>query len=336
MNVVDTLDRPLKDLRLSVTDRCNYRCNYCMPFDEYAWSPKEELLTYEELVRLVGIFLELGVEKVRLTGGEPLVRSDLEDLVRALSVLDGLDDLSLTTNGSLLGDKAVRLREAGLGRINVSLDTLRPERFAELTRRGDLGQVLDGIDRAEAAGLAPIKINTVVMRGVNDDEILDLVEYCRDRGFEMRFIEFMDVGNANKWSMERTVTKREILETVGRRYPLSAVGRPDGRAPAEEFRFRDTGQVLGIIGSVTEPFCSSCTRARMTADGRFVTCLFSESGFDLRTPMRGGASDQELGRMIAGVWNRRDDRYSDRRWESIRQGKPVSAGRKIEMITLGG
>ncbi len=336
MNVVDTFQRPLKDLRLSVTDRCNYRCNYCMPLDEYAWSPKEELLTYEELVRLVGIFLELGVEKVRLTGGEPLVRSDLEDLVRALSALEGLDDVSLTTNGALLADKAEGLRAAGLGRINVSLDTLRADRFAELTRRGNLAQVLDGIDRARTAGLAPIKINTVVMRGVNEDEILDVVEYCRDRDFELRFIEFMDVGNANNWTMERTVTKREILDTIGARYRLEAVGRPDGRAPAEEFRFLDTGQVLGIIGSVTEPFCSSCTRARMTADGRFVTCLFSESGFDLRTPMRGGASDEEIRRMIAGVWNGRVDRYSDRRWDSIRQGKPVSAGRKIEMITLGG
>jgi cyclic pyranopterin phosphate synthase len=336
VQVLDTFQRPLKDLRVSVTDRCNYRCNYCMPFDEYAWSPREELLTFEEIVRVVALFLDLGVEKIRLTGGEPLVRSDLEDLVRSLAALTSLDDISLTTNGSLLAQKAAGLRSAGLRRINVSLDTLRPDRFRDLTRRGDLPQVFEGIAAARAAGLSPIKINTVVMKGVNDDEILDIVEYCRGHALELRFIEFMDVGNSNNWRMERTVTKREILDAVSARYPLEEIGRPDGRAPAEEFRFLDGGGTLGIIGSVTEPFCSSCTRARMTADGRFVTCLFSESGFDLRALLRTGATDDEIRQAIVDVWNGRADRYSDLRWESIRSGKPVSAARKIEMITLGG
>ncbi len=332
----DTFHRPLKDLRISVTDRCNYRCNYCMPFDEYVWIEKEELLSFEELVRVASVFVSLGVEKIRITGGEPLVRRDLEDLIRDLTRLEGIEDLSLTTNASLLAPKAAVLKEAGLRRINVSLDTLREDRFREMTRRGDLNQVLDGIEAARQAGLTPLKINAVVIKGSNDDEIIDLVEYCRRNGFEIRFIEYMDVGNSNNWSMANTVSKRQILDTIEARYPLEEIGRPDGRAPAEEFRFKDGLGTVGIIGSVTEPFCGSCSRGRMTADGRFVTCLFSESGFDLRSVIRGGASDAELAQVISGLWNGRKDRYSDLRWEAIQSGEPMPATRKIEMITLGG
>jgi len=271
-----------------------------------------------------------------LTGGEPLVRQNLEELIRGLVGLDGLKDLSLTTNASLLAEKAEALKTAGLGRINVSLDTLRADRFREMTRRGDLAEVLNGIEMARQAGLDPIKINTVVIKDKNDDEILDLVDYGRDNGFEIRFIEYMDVGNSNNWSMAHTVSKQQILDTIDSRYPLVEVGRPDGRAPAEKYRFKDGVGTVGIIGSVTEPFCQSCSRGRMTADGRFVTCLFSESGFDLRSILRSGASDEELAAAISKVWTLRTDRYSDRRWEAIESGTPMAVGKKIEMITLGG
>ena len=332
----DTLERPLKDLRISVTDRCNYRCNYCMPFDEYVWIEKDELLSFEEIVRVASVFLKLGVEKIRLTGGEPLVRRNLEDLIKGLMTLDGLEDISLTTNASLLADKAHILKSAGLRRINVSLDTLREDRFREMTKRGDLSRVLDGIEAARQAGLDPIKINTVVIKDVNDDEILDMVDYSRANGFEIRFIEYMDVGNSNDWRMSHTVPKQKILDVVEAAYPLEAMGRRDGRAPAEAFRFKDGKGLVGIIGSVTEPFCSSCSRGRMTADGRFVTCLFAESGFDLRSILRSGASDDELSEAILKVWNGRADRYSDLRWDAMRSGASMSAGKKIEMITLGG
>jgi len=336
VTIHDTLNRPLRDLRISVTDRCNYRCNYCMPHDEYLWIEREELLSFEEIERLAGIFVRLGVTKLRITGGEPLVRRSLEDLVGRLVAIDGVKDISLTTNASLLKSKARALRTAGLARLNVSLDTLRQDRFKAMTQRGDLAEVLEGIEAARLAGLTPIKINTVVIKGTNDDEILDMVEYGRANGFEIRFIEYMDVGNSNNWSMGSTVTKAHILETIRTRYGLEEVGRPDGHAPAEEFRFTDGSGTLGIIGSVTEPFCSSCSRGRMTADGRFVTCLFSETGFDLRPLVRGGASDDEIVATIRDVWNGRTDRYSDLRREAIESGRPMPATRKIEMITLGG
>ena len=332
----DTLGRPLKDLRISVTDRCNFRCNYCMPHDAYPWADKHAILTFEEILRLAQLFIELGVGKIRLTGGEPLVRQNLDELVRRLASLDGLEELSLTTNGALLSDQARPLREAGLRRINVSLDTLRPERFRQLTRRGDLAQVLAGIEAARQAGFAPIKLNTVVIRDMNDDEILDLVEYARARRFEVRFIEYMDVGNANDWDAARTVPRREIFETIHARFPLEEAGRRDGRAPAVDYRFADGQGGIGIIGSVTEPFCSSCTRARLTADGRFVTCLFSETGFDLKSLLRSGRTDEDLLGAIRGVWGRRSDRYSEERWEALGEGRPFRRGNKIEMITLGG
>lgn len=307
-----------------------------MPHDHYTWAEHAAILSFEEITRLAGLFIRLGVRKIRLTGGEPLVRQELDRLVGRLSDLEDLEELSLTTNAALLAEQAGPLHEAGLKRINVSLDTLRPDRFRELTRRGNLDQVLAGIEAARSAGIAPIKINTVVIRHTNDDEILDLVEYSRCRGLEVRFIEYMDVGNANAWNPKSTVTKREILDTISAKYPLEESGRRDGRAPAVDYRFLDGGGTVGIIGSVTEPFCSSCTRGRLTADGRFVTCLFSESGFDLKTPIRNGATDEEILSLIGAVWGRRADRYSDERWEALKSGRTVQRAQKIEMITLGG
>ncbi len=332
----DTLQRPLRDLRVSVTDRCNYRCNYCMPLDEYVWTEKSELLSFEEITRLASIFIQHGVEQIRLTGGEPLVRQNLPELVARLTELNGLRDLSLTTNGSLLATRAAELRRAGLNRINVSLDTLRPDRFIKLTQRGNLAQVLTGIRTAREVGFETIKINAVVIEGVNEDEIIDLVDYSRTEGLEIRFIEYMDVGNANDWSLKRTVSKKDILQTIHSRYPLKELGRREGRAPATDYEFMDGTGSVGIISSVTEPFCSSCTRGRLTADGRLVTCLFSETGFDLKALLRGGESDESIANAIRSAWGERRDRYSDERWTALQSGTYLESGKKIEMITLGG
>jgi cyclic pyranopterin phosphate synthase len=327
----------MQDLRISVTDRCNFRCNYCMPFDEYTWIERNQVLSFEEIVRLAGIFVGVGIRKIRLTGGEPLVRKSLDNLIQRLNAHYATLDLSLTTNGALLGPQAASLFAAGLRRINVSLDTLRTERFKEITKRGDLNEVLTGIQAAKAVGMGPIKINAVVIRGINDDEILDLVSYARDNGFEMRFIEYMDVGNANAWTLQKTVTKQQILETVHARFPLREVGRANGSAPAVDYEFLDGAGEIGIIGSVTEPFCSSCTRIRLTADGKLVTCLFSETGFDLKALMRNGADDSQIRDEILARWTARIDRYSDIRWENLRDGRYAPRDhKKIEMITLGG
>jgi len=335
--MLDSLQRPMRDLRISVTDRCNFRCTYCMPFDEYQWIERKEVLSFEEIARIATIFVQFGIEKVRLTGGEPLVRKDVHRLVERLTAIPGLPDITLTTNGALLAEQADGLYAAGLRRINVSIDTLRPERFLALTKRGNLDDVLKGIFAARKAGISPIKLNAVVIRGTNDDEILDLVEFGRNNGFEMRFIEYMDVGNANGWNLEKTVTKKEILETVNARFPVRELGRDHGSAPAVDYEFLDGAGEIGIIGSVTEPFCSSCTRVRLTADGKLVTCLFAESGFDLKSLIRSGASDEEIHAKVAQIWSGRTDRYSDLRWQQIRTGAyDAGTHRKIEMITLGG
>ncbi len=334
--VEDTLQRPLRDLRISVTDRCNYRCNYCMPFDEYVWTERSELLSFEEIARLTAIFNSHGVNQIRLTGGEPLVRQNLPDLVERLGGLEGVKDISLTTNGSLLSSQAADLYRAGLNRLNVSLDTLRADRFREMTRRGDLNEVLNGIRTARQVGFGQIKINAVVIKGVNDDEILDLVDYSRTEGLEVRFIEYMDVGNANDWSLKRTVSKKEILEVIRSRYPLKEVGHRDGRAPSSDYEFSDGNGSVGVIGSVTEPFCSTCTRGRLTADGRLVTCLFSETGFDLKSLLRSGESDDVIAKAIRSAWGQRRDKYSDERWDALQAGRHVQSRKKIEMITLGG
>jgi cyclic pyranopterin phosphate synthase len=308
-----------------------------MPFDEYTWIERREVLSFEEIERLAILFLRFGIEKIRLTGGEPLVRKDLHLLIRRLANLDGLRDLSLTTNGALLLEQAEALQSAGLRRINVSIDSLKADRFQALTKRGSLNEVLSGLFAAKKAGLAPVKINAVIIRGTNDDEILDLVEFARSNDFEMRFIEYMDVGNANAWSLEKTVTKEEILATVNSRFPVREVGRANGSAPAVDYEFLDGAGEVGIIGSVTEPFCSSCTRVRLTADGKLVTCLFAESGFDLKKLLRTGASDNEIAEHIQNIWSARTDRFSDLRWAQVRSGDyQPREHKKIEMITLGG
>ncbi len=335
--LVDTLQRPVKDLRISVTDRCNFRCTYCMPLDEYEWIDKREILTFEEITRLAKLFIQCGVEKIRLTGGEPLVRQDLDHLVEKLAALDGLKDLCLTTNGALLAERIGALKRAGLRRVNVSIDTLDADKFKRMTKRGDLNKVLDGIFAAKAAGLKPIKLNAVVERGVNDDDILPLVEFSREHGFAMRFIEYMDVGNANKWTSAKLVSKKEIIAKIAARYPLKEIGRDQGSAPSVDYEFVDGQGDIGVIASVTEPFCSSCTRARVTADGRIVTCLFSDVGHDVKAKLRAGATDADIADFIANIWRNRTDRYSAQRLEALNTSTyDPKSHKKIEMISLGG
>ena len=328
----------MRDLRISVTDRCNFRCTYCMPFDEYTWMAKSEVLSFSEIERLARLFTTLGVSQIRLTGGEPLVRRELHRLVGSLSAIPGISDLSLTTNAALLSEQAQALYDAGLHRINVSIDTLKPDRFREITQRGDLDTVLKGLFTAQNVGMKPIKINAVVIRGFNDDELIDLVAFARKNGFEMRFIEYMDVGNANGWTLDKTFTKREMLEVIHAQFPVRVAGRAGGSAPAVDYEFLDGSGKVGIIGSVSEPFCSSCTRIRLTADGKLVTCLFASTGFDIKTLMRRGASDEELTAAIGAQWTGRNDRFSDERWNHLQSGNPYRADshKKIEMITLGG
>ena len=336
--LLDTLQRPVKDLRISVTDRCNFRCTYCMPLDDYDWLDKSEVLTFEEITRLARLFIRLGVEKIRLTGGEPLARRDLEQLIQSLSGLDGLRDLCLTTNGSTLAEKAQALKAAGLRRLNVSLDSLKPERFRRMTKRGDLQKVLRGLFVAKEYGFSPIKINAVIERGVNDDEIIDLVTFSLEQGFAIRFIEFMDVGNANHWQSDTIVPKQEILDIINTRFPLREVGRKGGSAPAVDYQCVDGSGDIGVIASVTEPFCASCTRARLTADGRLVTCLFANTGHNLKVLLRGGASDDTLLGVLQKVWLQRTDRYSEERLAALRSGAGYDPKehKKIEMIRLGG
>lgn len=335
----DVYNRPLHDLRISVTDRCNFRCTYCMPLDEYEWLERSEVLSFEEITRLTHLFLSLGVEKIRLTGGEPLARRDLHTLIGKLAALDPSPEICLTTNGSLLAEKIVSLKMAGLRRLNVSIDSLQPERFRQITKRGDLNKVLEGLFAAKRLGFPRIKINTVIERGVNDDEILDLVAFAREHEFSIRFIEFMDVGNANEWRLDKIVPKKEILETIHARFPLREVGRQKGSAPAVDYKFIDgcAGDV-GVIASVTEPFCGSCSRARLTADGKLVTCLFARTGYDLKKLMRNGATDAELLDVLHAVWGKRQDRYSEERLSALQSavGYNPKRQKKIEMISLGG
>lgn len=309
-----------------------------MPLDEYPWIPRKEILTFEEIARLARVFVRLGVDKIRLTGGEPLVRPHLERLVGYLSDLPGLEDLCLTTNGSLLAREVRALAEAGLKRLNVSLDTLDPDKFRRMTQRGDLSKVLEGLFAAKAYGLHPIKINAVVERGLNDDDIIPLVEFSRQNGFPVRFIEYMDVGNANGWRSDKMVSKKEIFETISASFPLREIGRNGGSAPSVDYELVDGTAEVGIIASVTEPFCSRCNRARLTADGKLVTCLFSDHGHDLKALVRNGATDQELAARISAIWRVRTDRYSDERLQALNSpgGYQPESHKKIEMITLGG
>ncbi|MFO7768513.1 MAG: GTP 3',8-cyclase MoaA [bacterium] len=334
----DTLGRPLRDLRISVTDRCNFRCSYCMPLDHYEWVRRSRILRFEEIRRLAAVFAALGVSRLRLTGGEPLVRAEIEDLVAMLAALPDIEDLGLTTNGALLGRLAGPLREAGLHRLNISLDTVREETFRRITRRGDFHDVMSGLMAARDAGFEEVKINAVIRRGVNDEEVLEILDFARENRFQARFIEYMDVGNANHWVSEGLVPGAEILAAIAAEHPLKAAVREDPRAPAAEYRFKDGSGSVGVIASVTAPFCGACSRARLTAEGTLVTCLFAAAGFDLRGLLRGGATDQEIADAIRGVWSRRVDRYSEERCEAMKSETGYDpAGRdKIEMIRLGG
>jgi cyclic pyranopterin phosphate synthase len=309
-----------------------------MPLDEYEWLERKEILSFEEIARLARLFVSLGVEKIRLTGGEPLARRDLHKLIEKLASLENAPDICLTTNGSLLAERVTALKAAGLRRINVSIDSLKPDRFRQITKRGDLDNVLEGLFAAKQHGLHPIKINAVIERGVNDDEILDLVSFSREHGFALRFIEYMDVGNANNWQSEKMISKREILVIISTHFPLRQIGREKGSAPSVDYQFLDGSGDIGVIASVTEPFCSTCTRARITADGKFVTCLFSHQGFDLKTLMRGGVTDSELLEVLRSLWLQRKDRYSEERLTALRSptGYDPKEHKKLEMISLGG
>ena len=333
----DSFGRPLNDLRVSVTDRCNFRCSYCMPLDRYEWISRREVLTFEEITRLSRIFVSLGVEEIRITGGEPLLRHKLSELITRLSQINGIKDLSLTTNASFLHAYAANLLRAGLRRINVSLDTINPNKFRVMTKRDDLASVLQGLLTAKNLGVSPIKINSVVQRGVNDDDIIPLTEFARQNGFWLRFIEYMDVGNTNQWVSKKMVSKKEILERINARYPLEETGRGDPNAPAVNYRFKDGGGNIGVIASVTEPFCEGCTRGRLTADGRLVLCLFSDQSFDLKKLLRKDANDDDIVGLIHNVWLNRRDRYSEERLEAMKSGEyHPNSRRKIEMISIGG
>jgi len=310
--MLDRLGRPLGSLRVSVTDRCNLRCRYCMPEDDYVWLPRRSILTFEETDRLVRVFTGLGVSKVRLTGGEPLLRHDLPELVRQLARNGAIADLTLTTNGLLLARNAAALRDAGLTRITVSLDTLRPERMLEFAKSARHAEVLEGIGAARAAGFWRLKLNTVVIRGYNDDELADLIEFARAHDAEVRFIEYMDVGGATHWTMDQVVSEREIVERLTHRYGKIEALREEGPAPAERFVLPD-GTTFGVIASTTAPFCMACDRSRLTADGTWFLCLYAAEGVDLREPLRLGATDEELTAIVRQHWIARADRGAEER-----------------------
>jgi len=337
-NPLDRLGRPLHDLRISVMDRCNFRCPYCMPKEQfhehYRFLKSQERLSFEEIVRLARMFASLGVRKLRLTGGEPLLRTNLADLVGDLTDVPGIDDIALTTNGVLLGQHAVDLQANGLKRVTVSLDTLDKEVFARMSGGfGALDQVLAGIDAAIAAGLTPVKINAVIERGLNDHTALDLVEHFRGSPVIVRFIEFMDVGNRNQWRPELVVPSAELAARIHERWPMQPISQNYQGEVAQRWRFDDGGGEVGFISSVTQPFCGACSRARLSSEGKFYTCLFATQGLDLRAPLRAGAGDADILHLIRGVWGSRTDRYSELR-EQLRGTD--SGTKKIEMNYIGG
>lgn len=360
---MDAFGRPLRSLRLSVTDRCNLRCQYCMPEEEYVWLERGEILTFEEITRLAGVFMDLGIDRLRLTGGEPLLRRDLPALIRMLnevgrgreqdvqverpapsgsaSPAQRLRDLALTTNGLLLAAQARDLRDAGLDRVTVSLDTLRPDRFQALARRSGLPQVIEGIFAARDAGFTGLKINAVVIRGFNDDELVDLIEFGRSASAEVRFIEYMDVGGATQWSMAQVVSREEILGRLSAHFgPIQSAGPSGGAAPADQFTLPD-GTAFGIISSTTQPFCAHCDRARLTPDGLFLLCLYAHQGLDLKAPLRRGATNAELHALIVDAWQARRDRGAEER-KAVRARGPLfriedlRQDPHLEMHTRGG
>ncbi|TAM09227.1 MAG: GTP 3',8-cyclase MoaA [Nevskiaceae bacterium] len=338
METLDSLGRHLRDLRISVTDRCNFRCTYCMPKElfgaDHAFLPRASLLDFDEIARLARLFAELGVSKLRLTGGEPLVRKDIEKLVARLAPIPGIADISLTTNGSLLTPaKARALADAGLKRITVSLDALDDATFQRMNGVGfPVARVLEAIDNAAAAGLAPVKVNMVVKRGDNASDIEAMAGHFRHTGHILRFIEYMDVGNTNGWRLDEVVAGREIVERIGARWPIEPADPHYRGEVAKRWRYVDGGGEIGIITSVTQPFCRNCTRARLSAEGALYTCLFATRGFDLRALVRSGTDDDALRAQLAAVWHGRSDRYSELR--SLQT--PLQAGHKIEMSYIGG
>ncbi|QIK62502.1 GTP 3',8-cyclase MoaA [Leucobacter viscericola] len=341
--LLDARQRQLQDLRISVTDRCNFRCVYCMPKElfgrDYQFLERSELLTFEEIERIARVSVGLGVRKLRLTGGEPLLRRGIEDLVSKLAALRTPDgervDLALTTNGSALPVKAQALREAGLQRVTISVDSLKEDRFQAINDvRFPLARVFDGIAAAEAAGLGPIKINAVIKRGVNDDEVLALAEHFRGTGHTLRFIEYMDVGTSNGWEMADVVPSAEILSTINAAHPLEPLTPSHPGETAKRWRYVDGGGEIGVISSVTGAFCGTCTRARISVEGKLFTCLFATEGTDLRALLRGGADDEALAAALTGIWNARDDRYSELRARLSIPGSP--ARQRIEMSYIGG
>jgi cyclic pyranopterin phosphate synthase len=331
-STTDKFGRPLRDLRISVTDRCNFRCRYCMPAEvfgpDYAFLPKDEILSFEEISQLVQTLAPLGIRKIRLTGGEPLLRRGIDDLVGLLSAIDGVDDLAITTNGVLLAHHAEALALAGLNRVTVSLDALDPEVFATMNGMGaKVDRVLTGIRTARLHGL-PVKINAVIQRGVNESEILPLVRMAREEGVIMRFIEYMDVGETNGWNMKDVVPMADILETIQSEFPLKPLDPTEPGEVAKRYRLADGSAEIGIISSVTKPFCTGCQRLRLSADGQLFTCLFAAQGHNIKQLLRGESSDETLRTMVSSLWSERTDRYSEERG----QGNPPRA----EMIYLGG
>jgi cyclic pyranopterin phosphate synthase len=338
---LDRLGRPLRDLRISVTDRCNFRCPYCMPAeiygDKYEFLAKPELLSFEELERLTRLFVEFGVEKVRITGGEPLLRHGLPRLIEQLVAIDGVRDLTLTTNGWLLQKQARALAEAGLDRVTVSLDSHDDEVFGRMNGRGfGVSRVIEGIDAADAAGLRPIKINCVVERGCNEDSIVPLAERFKGSGHIVRFIEFMDVGTLNDWNLAKVVPASEIVERIHAVHPLRSADRSYRGEVAQRWEYEDGSGEIGVISSVSAPFCGDCSRARLTIEGRLVTCLFAAGGVDLRSPLRAGESDDQLRERIAAVWTRRSDRYSEERAAQTDASGRTPERPRIEMYQIGG
>ena len=334
----DKLNRPFQDLRISVIDRCNFRCPYCMPQEEfskhYKFLNQKDWLTFDEITRLVKLFVQLGVRKVRLTGGEPLLRPNLEDLIKSLNEIKSIEDLALTTNGSLLSEQAKDLREAGLKRLTVSLDSLDARVFKLMSgQKGSMSEVLEGIKTAEEVGFKSIKINVMIQKGVNDQSILDLVRFFKNTKHVLRFIEYMDVGNCNHWESQYVLPSKEIVKIIEAKFPVESVDANYFGEVAERYRFKDGSGEIGFISSVSEPFCGSCTRARLSTDGKLFTCLFASQGFDLKVPLRNGASDKDILGLIESVWTKREDRYSELRFELKKKNKKSP---KVEMFAIGG
>ena len=340
--ITDKLNRPVRDLRISVTDRCNFRCTYCMPAEifgeKYEFLPRPHILSFEEIERLAKIFAEAGVSKLRITGGEPLVRANLPELIASLSAIDGIDDIAMTTNGYLLAKYAQELKDAGLNRLTISLDSIDEDIFKKMSGRPQGPKnTLEGIKVASELGFDPIKINVVVQRGVNDHTLVDTARYFKGTGAIVRFIEFMDVGTKNGWELSQVVTSKEVVDMIDAKFPLEAIDANYDGEVASRYRYLDGEGEIGVISSVSEPFCGSCSRARLSTDGKLVTCLFASGGTDLKTALRSDASDADIAGIIAKVWTGRDDRYSDLRSKDTEfNGDSSSDGDKVEMYYIGG